>query len=317
MRLILMGTGPFAVPTFEALYATPHEIALLVTRPPRGRNKGPAGPTSAVAAAHNTPVIQPASINTDSARDELAKHEPDLMIVCDYGQILQPETLAIATHGGINLHASLLPKYRGAAPIHWALYHGDTETGVTVIHMSPRVDAGPCVAMQRTEITADENAVTLENRLAMLSAPLVCDVVSQIASGTIRAIDQDPRLATKAPRLKKTDGQVDWNRTAQQISNQVRALQPWPRTFTFLHRKNGKPLRLILDRVAVVANASDAEPGQITSDDPKQLIVATGEGALLIETLQPSGKRSLSAAEFLRGNSIGPGDAMGPEESTA
>ena len=313
MRLILMGTGAFAVPTFEALYNTSHEIRLLVTRPPRGRNKGPAGPTSAVGAAHRTPIIDPESINTDEARAELAKHEPDLMIVCDYGQILKPETLAVAKHGGINLHASLLPKYRGAAPINWALYHGDLETGVTVIHMSPRVDAGPCIAMQKTKITAEEDAVELEIRLAIMGAPLVCDAISQIADDTAQAIDQDPQLATRAPRLKKTDGQVDWNRTAQQISDQVRGLQPWPRTHTFFHRTNGKPIRVILDRVAVVDHESAAPPGQVLTDASKRLLIATGDGVLEILALQPSGKRILAAADFLCGHAIQPGNTMGPE----
>ncbi len=201
MRIIMMGTGPFAVPSFEALYSTQHEVLLLVTRPPRvvhGKSQAEVNPMRIAAQSHGTPVIEPESINTPEARTALADYQPDLFVVCDYGQILKPETLGVARLGGINLHASLLPKYRGAAPINWALFHGEAQTGVTVIHMSPRIDAGPAIAQASTPIGPHETAVDLEPRLAAIGAPLVCQCIDQLAGGHVRPIEQDPVLATRA-----------------------------------------------------------------------------------------------------------------------
>ncbi len=257
MRLIMMGTGPFAVPTLERLYDSRHQVLALVTRPPRklhGKTQADVNPMRELAARHGTPIHEPESINTPPARMLLASYRPELFVVCDYGQILSSETLEIAPWGGINLHASLLPKYRGAAPINWALYHGETQTGVTIIHMSPRVDAGPSILQRSTPIGPDETAAQLEPRLAALGAPLVLEAIDALEAGTARAIDQDQAQATRAPRLTKELGQVDWSRSAVAIHNQVRALDPWPKTHTFWLRASGQPLRLILERVSVRAN---------------------------------------------------------------
>ncbi len=302
LRFIMMGTGPFAVPTFRLLLTGPHQVALLVTRPPRelhGKQQADVNPMREVARERDLPIFEPESINTDSARAELARYQPELFVVCDYGQILKPETLAIARLGGINLHASLLPRYRGAAPINWAVYHGETETGVTVIHMTPTVDAGPAIAQARLAIGPDDTAADLEPRLAELGAPLVARAIEQLACGSARAIAQDPSQATRAPRLKKTDGQVDWSRPAAAIRDQVRALVPWPKTYSFWQRPAGEPLRLILDQVRVTNG--QGEPGQVLEASGERLIIAAGEQALLLEAVQPAGKRALSAAEFLRG----------------
>jgi methionyl-tRNA formyltransferase len=265
-----------------------------------------------VAQAHGTPVIDPEKINTDEARAALAALSPDLFVVADYGQILAVETLAIARLGGINLHGSLLPKYRGAAPINWAIYKGDQETGVTVIHMTPRVDAGPAIAQARTAIDPDENAVELEHRLAELGAPLICQALDQLAAGPVESLPQDPALASPARRLRKTDGEVDWNRSAQSIRNQVRALEPWPRTSTSWHRAGGEPLRLILTHVSVRPGSTDALPGTVLEAPKGELLVATGDGVLALDEVQPAGKRSLSAGEFLCGYPLRPGDRLGP-----
>jgi methionyl-tRNA formyltransferase len=234
-----------------------------------------------------------------------------LLIVADYGQILSPETLAVAPLGGINLHGSLLPKYRGAAPINWALYQGERETGVTVIHMTPRIDAGPCLAQAATPIDAEETAVELEARLAELGAPLVCGAIDDLQAGRAAALPQDPAQATSAPRLKKTDGEVDWSRPAAAIKNQVRAMEPWPKTYTWWLRRGGEPMRLILGRVTVIDESADAPPGTVVRSDGNELVVATGEGLLKITQLQPAGKRLLSAEEFLRGYPLTAGEALG------
>ncbi len=217
-------------------------------------------------------------------------------MVCDYGQILAPATLAAARHGGVNLHASLLPKYRGAAPINWAIYHGETETGVTVIHMTPQIDAGPCIAQARAAIGPDETAADLEPRLAELGARLICETIDRLEAGRVEAIPQDAALAGKAPRLKKTDGLVDWSRPAAAIKNQIRAMEPWPKTYTFWHRPGGPPVRLILGPASVVqplwcgrpactgageTPAPQVIPGTVLEAAGNRLVIAAGEDAVM------------------------------------
>lgn len=313
MRLVMMGTGPFAAPMFAALYDTSHQMMALVTQPLRARRKNQEPQTNAmrtIAAAHNTPIYDPEKINTPEAREHLAGYEPDLFVVADYGQILAAETLGVARLGGINLHGSLLPKYRGAAPINWAIYHGDAETGVTVIHMTPRIDAGPAIAQRSTPIGPDENAVELEARLAALGAPLVCEIVDAFARGEVAEAVQNPGGVTKAPRLQKTDGQVDWSRTAQQIKNQVRAMEPWPRTYTTWARSEGEPLRLILGVVEPQVASGVHQPGEVVTAAGSELLVATGDGLLAVHGLQPAGKKMQTTEEFLRGYRMQVGDRL-------
>ncbi|HEX3727506.1 MAG TPA: methionyl-tRNA formyltransferase [Pirellulales bacterium] len=311
MRLIMMGTGPFAVPTFERLYESRHEVLALVTRPPRalhGKSAAEANPMRELAASRGTPVHAPESINAPAARAELITYRPDLFVVCDYGQILSADVLAISRLGGINLHASLLPKYRGAAPINWAIYHGEGETGVTVIHMTRQLDAGPAIVQLQTPIGVEETAAEAEPRLAELGAPAVLSAIDLLEAGTAIPLPQDPGQATKAPRLNKSDGQVDWSRPAAAIKNQVRALVPWPKTFTFWRRGEQQPLRLILEKVQFDNAAHAASPGTILEANGDILRVATGAGTLAIQSIQPAGKRILTTAEFLRGYPVQPGD---------
>ncbi len=260
MRLLMMGTGPFAVPTFASLLDSAHDVVALVSRPvppPKGRMKLPPAPMRDLAVERGVPILEPEDINAEESRRALAALDFQLLVACDYGQILSADTLAISPLGGINLHASLLPKYRGAAPINWAIYHGDAETGVTVIHMTARLDSGPCLVQRGTLIGPDEDAVQLERRLSQIGVDAVQEALGMIAQWDGQSplgVVQDPRSATKAPRLKKSDGEVDWTRSSQQIVNQVRALKPWPGTFATWRRANGEAMRLILDRVSVVAD---------------------------------------------------------------
>jgi methionyl-tRNA formyltransferase len=220
--------------------------------------------------------------------------------------------------GGINLHASILPAYRGAAPINWALLDGRTETGVSVIHMTPQLDGGPCLLQKPTAIGPAEDAVALEPRLAQLGVHAVHEALTMIAAwdrksplGTV----QDPALATRAPRLKKSDGQVNWTRPAEQIRNQVRALKPWPGTYTVWRSGQGSELRLIVDQVSVPSPASwsvAASPGEVVSVDKQHLWIATGAGVLAVDCLQPAGKRLMHVEEFLRGHPVQVGDHFGP-----
>jgi methionyl-tRNA formyltransferase len=316
MRIVMMGTGPFAVPTFRAIYETRHTVVALATKPLRTHRGKPVEPISSireVARQHGTPILDPESINTPESQASLAEYKADLLVVCDYGQILSPATLAAARLGGVNLHASLLPKYRGAAPINWAIFNGDTESGATVIHMTPQLDAGPCIAQLRVAIGPDETAEELEARLAQLGAPLIYETIDLLESGHTQAIPQDATLASRAPRLKKTDGAIDWTRSAEAIKNHIRAMEPWPKTYTFWHRNDGPPLRLILGPSSVVEQSPSAAPGTILEATANRLVIAAGENALMPAGVQPSGKRSMPTAEFLRGHRVHPGDRFGPE----
>jgi methionyl-tRNA formyltransferase len=309
----MLGTGPFAAPTFRGLLSSRHETAALITSPPRLHRGRPAPPPSdlrAIALRSGLPVFDPEDINAPAAVSQLAGLNADLLVVCDYGQILSPAALAAARLGGINLHGSLLPKYRGAAPINWAIFNGETETGATVIQMSPRLDAGACILQGRTPIGADETAAELEVRLAALGANLVLEAIELLQSGRARPVPQDPAAATKAPRLKKSDGAIDWSRPAAAIKNQVRAMEPWPKSYTHLPRPGGAPLRLILGPVdALDAEApADAAPGTFLGAADGRLLVAAGRGVAAIRAVQPAGKRMMSAEEFLRGHALRPGE---------
>ncbi len=310
MRLVMLGTGPFAVPTLRALASSRHDMLQVITRPPRGR-RAELPPMQLAAEEIGLPVWQPDSINAEDASGTLRDLAADLFVVCDYGEILKPPALAAARLGGINLHGSLLPKYRGAAPVQWALLNGDAETGNTIIQMTPGLDAGPCLGVDRVAIDPDETAGELEARLSERGAKLVLQVVEEIEAGTAKPQAQDRAAASKAPRLEKADGLVDWSRPAAAIKNQVRALDPWPRAFTHWRRGGGEPLRLILHRVqAVDSPVPAAGPGTVIEAGPR-LVIAAGAGAVELVEIQPSGKRPMTAAEFQRGYQLPLGAILG------
>ena len=268
-----------------------------------------------LAEARGLPVFAPDDINSAESLELLTSLRPDLLMVCDYGQILSPAGLAVAPLGGINLHASLLPKYRGAAPINWAILKGDTETGVTVIHMTPLLDGGPCVAVRTAAIGPEETTAELEPRLAELGVAAVLEAIELLSRWdrvSPVGVVQDQTLATKAPRLKKTSGLVKWERTAKEIVNQVRGLKPWPGTHTYWLRADGETLRLILDKVSLADDVvANAPPGTVVAVTSDRLCVATGDSVLSLDRVQPAGKRVLSAAEFLNGYRIHVGDKFG------
>jgi methionyl-tRNA formyltransferase len=325
MRLVMMGTGTFAEPTFDALLASSHAVVGLVTQPDRpvGQERGSTRQVGRgmkqIALDRNIPVLQPESINTPPGVAALQALQADLLVVAAYGQMLSRDVLATAPHGGINVHASLLPKYRGAAPVAWAIYHGEQETGVTIIKMSVALDAGDMLAQEKLTIDTDETAGALEGRLAQLGARLAVRVVDQIAAGTTHGVKQDKSLATKAPKLTKEHGLIDWSRPAQAVCNQIRAMLPWPTAYTFLHRAGQAPVRLIVCR----ARPGEPEvpmdplaPGATMSAPGPKLWVAAGDRSFVeLLELQPAGKKRMTAAEFLRGRSLHPGDHLGPDVS--
>jgi methionyl-tRNA formyltransferase len=332
MRLVMMGTGTFAEPTFEALLSGPHPVVGLVTQPDRavGQERGSTRQTGkgmkAIAEAKGIPVYQPESVNTPEGVAKLKEWQAELLVVAAYGQILSKDVLEAAPRGGINVHASLLPKYRGAAPVAWAIYHGETKTGVTIIRMTTGLDAGDMLAQEAIDILPDETAGELEARLAPLGARLALKMIDEIAAGTAHGTKQDKSQVTKAPKLKKEDGVIDWTRSVVEVCNHVRAMQPWPTPYTYLHRVGKPPVRIIVSRAAPAGIAAfGLGPGGPSAGEaftragtPPQLVVWAGAehpGGVSILELQPAGKKRMTAEEFLRGHPIKEGDHFGPESS--
>ncbi len=302
MRIVMMGTGTFAEPTFQALIAAGERVVGLVTQPERdgGNKRGSTRQTglgmASIAAAAGIPVIQPESINTPEGVEALKAFDPDLLVVAAYGQILKPEVIAAPKLGAINVHASLLPKYRGAAPIAHAIRAGETVTGVTIIRISLGLDAGEMLKLEELAIHPDETTGELEVRLAPLGARLCMDVVRQMKLGPVAGVPQDPALVTKAPKFKKEHGLIDWSKSAVEIVNHIRAMQPWPTAYSFFLRPGHEPMRVIVNRATALPGDA-GEQGTVLDG----LKIQTGEGVLSIEEIQPAGKKKMSAAEFLRG----------------
>ena len=320
MRVVMLGTGLFAEPTFEALLSRPGLVVGLFTQPDReaGQERGSTRQTGrgmkTIAQEHGVPVFQPERINTPEGVEMLRSLNPDLGVVAAYGQIFKEDTLAAVPQGFVNVHASLLPKYRGAAPINWAIYHGETRTGVSIFRITRGVDTGRVVAMEAVEIGPDETAGDVEARLAPLGARLALSVVDRLAAGeTLEGTPQDDSQATKAPKLKKEDGDLDWTRTAAQVCCQVHAMHPWPTAYTHWLRDGQPPLRLIVHRARVHESPpSPLAPGEIAAHSSDVLIVGAGGGtAVEVRDLQPAGKKRMTAAEFLRGRRPQPGDRLG------
>lgn len=312
LRIAYFGTGNLAIPTFLSLLDGRHQIVGLVTQPDRtGRGHHQhVNPLKVAAAERSIPVLQPESIKAPEAVEALRQLRADLFVVAAYGQMLSVAVLETPRLGTINIHASLLPKYRGATPIHAAILNGDPETGVTIIQIEPKMDAGPMLGEVRTKIRPDETTGQLEERLAELSIPLVFRVIDEIEAGVARPVQQDPALVTRVKKLTKADGRIIWNRTAIEIERHVRGMQPWPGPFSELHQLGRPALRLqILNVQAVdIGSATSGRPGDVLTVDPTQIIVCCADRAIQIVQLQPDGKRPMSAADFLRGRKLVTGD---------
>lgn len=317
LQVLMLGTGSFAVPTLEALVASPHEVVGLVTQPDRtGRgHHHHVNPMKQTALTAGVPVFQPDDVNGPDALDRLRGFAADLYVVAAYGQILSADLLEIPPRGAVNLHASLLPKYRGAAPIQYAILNGETTTGVSIFQIEPRLDAGPVLGVVETPIGPRETSGELEERLAALAAPLTLSVLSQIEAGTTRGVHQDPGQVTRAPRMRKQKGLIDWWLTAREIDCHIRAMQPWPMPFTFLFHEGRQPVRVLIHEVAPEAlpPASESTPGCLSTPDGSRLFVSAGDGRVEVLRLQPAGKRVMTAVEFLRGRSISETDRFGAD----
>lgn len=312
LRIVMMGTGAFALPTLSALFQSQHNVVGLFTQPDRsGRgHHHHAHPMKEAALAHSTLVFQPHNVNEAHFVEELRSLRADLFVVAAYGQLLSAEVLQSAARGAINVHASLLPKYRGAAPIQHAILNGETETGITIFQIEPKLDAGPMLGVESTAIGPKETSGDLERRLAKIAAPLLLDVVARLEANSLRPVSQDAAQATKAPRLRKASGAIDWSRSAEEICRQVRAMQPWPTAFTYLHQSGKTPVRLILLDVEAGPPEDGREAGTIFTTHENRVIVQADGGSVEIKQLRPEGKRAMDAADFLRGHSIGPNDRL-------
>lgn len=314
MRLLFLGSPAFAVPALRALHGAGHCVELVVTRPdrPRGRSGRPA-PTAVKEAAVELglDVFQPESANAPDAAETLRKAGAELGVVVAYGEILSPAVLDATAQGFINVHASLLPNYRGAAPVNWALMRGETRTGVSVIRMEPKLDAGPILAQRQMAIGEDENAGELADRLAALGADAVADVVNRLAAGEeLPGRPQPRRGGFLARKLTKADGRVDWSFSAEEIHNRVRGLTPWPGAYCDLQTE-GRSHRVSLlgtARTRGTAERQHHEPGTVIRVDKDGILVETGGGPITVTRLKPSGGRAMDAADFVRGHRIRPGD---------
>ncbi len=309
LRLAMFGTGVFALPTFRGLFDTRHQVVGLVTQPDRtGRGHHQhVNPMKELANERGVPVFQPDSANVPESLDRLREFQADLFVVAAYGQILSADLLGIPRLGAINLHASLLPKYRGAAPIQYAVINGETETGVTIFQIEPKLDAGPILGVDKLMIGPKETYGELEPRLAALAVPLAQRVIDQLADGTTEPQTQDVTKVTKAKRFKKTDGDVPWHKTSHLVGCHIRGVQPWPKPSATLRTQHGTHRLLILD-VEPIDVSITGEPGAVEVLDHKRLIVKTGDGAVEVLVLQPEGKRPMATAEFLRGHTVQRGD---------
>ena len=311
LRIAYFGTGNLAVPSFLSLLDSKHQIIGLVTQPDRvGRGHHQhVNPLKAAAVERGIAVLQPDSIKSPESLAALQALSADLFVVAAYGQMLSPQVLATPRKGTINIHASLLPKYRGATPIHAAILNGDAETGVTIIQIEPKMDAGPMLGIVRTAIRSDETTGQLEERLAELAIPLVFRVIDEIEAGVAVAVQQDPAQVTRVRKLSKSDGRIDWTKSAADVERHVRGMQPWPGPFTELHQPGRPPQRLQVLSARVVPIVTTAGvPGNSMTVDSAEITVCCGDLAVQIVQLQPDGKRPMSAAEFLRGRKLVTGD---------
>jgi methionyl-tRNA formyltransferase len=310
VRIAFFGTPAFAVPTLQALIRSGHEAVLVVTQPDRPRGRGQRvspGPVKALAVEHGIPVLQPEKLTRDALEGSIAAGAADLGVVAAYGRILPEWLLALPRLGLINVHASLLPKYRGASPIQRAVMNGDAQTGVTIMRVVKALDAGPMLAMATVPIGPDDRADAVERRLAEIGGHLLVETVDRLALGPVKEVPQDDSRVTYAPRLTKEEGLVDWSRPARDIHNQIRALHPWPHAFTF-----GPRGRLILHRSEVCGeSAPDAPPGSILlAPLHDALRVATGDGVLTVLELQAEGGKVLPVRTFLSGHPLAPGERL-------
>jgi methionyl-tRNA formyltransferase len=307
LRIVFFGTPEFAVPTLNRILQSRHLAVGVVTQPDRPSGRGHHVTYSLVkqrATAAHVPVLQPERLRDPAFLDALAALRADLGIVAAYGKILTEAVLAMPPLGLLNVHASVLPRYRGAAPVHRAVIAGERETGVTIMRIVKALDAGPMLAVARRPIGPDETSEQIERDLANIGADLLAQTLDDVAGGRTHETAQEDSDATYAPRLTKADGTVDWSWPADRVHNLIRGLHPWPHAFAFLGDR-----RIILRRSTVAStSATSADPGTVLDAHGENLLVAAGVGSLRLLEIQSEGRRAMTPREFLAGHAVAPGD---------
>lgn len=303
MKILFMGTPDFAVPSLDALAAAGHQLVGVFSQPDKPKNRGmklQPTPVKVCAERLGVPVFQPTKLRDGTALETIRQLDPDLIVVAAYGRILPQEILDYPRLGCINVHSSLLPKYRGAAPIHWAILNGEKETGVTIMHMALALDAGDIIWQRATPIDPDETVEDLHDRLAQLGAELLVETVAQLADGTATRTPQEESQVTLAPMLSRALSPMDWTRPARALHDQVRGLIPWPAAVTELGGVRCKILA-----TTVLDETTGKVPGSVVAADKTGLKLACGDGRVLrIDRLQADGGKRLAAADYLRGHPI-------------
>ena len=312
MRIIFMGTPEFAVPVLESLINSRHEVVAVVTQPdrPKGRGKNMQfSPVKECALAHNIPVMQPVNVSVPEVIDELRAYEPELIVVVAFGQFVTKKIREMPKYGCINVHASLLPKYRGAGPIQWAVINGEKESGVTTMYMCREIDKGDMLLKDTVTLDPKETGDSLHDKLSMMGGPLLLKTIDQLENGSAVRIQQCEEESTYAPKLEKTMGNIDWTMDADRIERLVRGLNSWPGTFTKIH---GKTVKIwdcdVVRQETLTENQAAATPGTVIVSEKDQLIVKAGNGALSLRMLQPEGKKNMTVDAYLRGYPIAQGE---------
>ena len=308
MKIVFMGTPEFAVPTLRTLYRSGHSILSVVTQPDRPKGRGQeqtSPPVKRFALENGLAVLQPAKVNTAEFLEKLRQQNPDVIVVVAFGQILSRDVLAVPHFFCLNLHASLLPKYRGAAPINWAIIEGEPESGVTTMKMDAGMDTGDMLLVRKIPIKDSDTAQTLHDTLSVQGAALVLDTLQRLERNELSPVVQDNAQATYAPKLKKEDGLIQWKKRADEIRNFARGLEPWPGAYTFYKSK-----RLKICALEATSGERSDVPGTIIRLSDYGIEVGTGEGRIIITELQPEGKKRMSAMDFLHGNAMSKGDCF-------
>jgi methionyl-tRNA formyltransferase len=314
MRIVFMGTPEFAVPSLEALLSSSDQVVGVVCQPDRPKGRGHqvvAPPVKLVAERAGIPVLQPLKIRTPEFLQSLSSWQPDVIAVAAYGRILHKPILQLPPMGCVNVHGSLLPKYRGAAPVQWAVINGETETGITTMLMDEGMDTGAMLLQAKLEILPDDTAGTLAPRLAALGGRLLIETLAQLKAGTLVPTKQDDQQATMAPLLKKEDGLIDWTLSAASLTNRVRGLSPWPGAYTFLGVERWNIWKAVLQGTAITDT-----PGTIVAVTKQSIVVATGDGLLEIWEIQTANSKRMAVAQFLAGHRVTVGQQLGPPPMT-
>lgn len=314
MRIIFMGTPDFAVGTLEEIIKAGHEVVLAVTQPDKPKGRGNAmqfPPVKECALAHGIPVFQPDKIRKPENVEYLRPYQPDAIVVAAFGQILPKSILDMPKYCCVNVHASLLPRYRGAAPIQWAVINGDEYSGVTTMRMDVGMDTGDMIEKALVKLDPEETGGSLFDRLAITGAQLCVHTLEEIEKGTAVFTPQDPEKATHVSMISKDMGRIDWKKSAAEIERLIRGLNPWPSAFTTMTEKSGKKKMLKIWKASVLPENSGKEPGTLIRSGKNGLQVQTGDGLLVLREVQPEGKKRMETAAFLNGYPLDDGSILG------